>query len=173
MHNRDDSGYNIEEIRRCKDNEKRIAPQKDVLEIRLSDNAADILKQVIEFLQLFLSETLAKRLVALILLAIGVPVVDAVELSGLSERSLWSLKKNMKEATVAEVMVIKPGNGRKRKTADIESQILDELESNNYHTRQEIVDMINEKFHVCISRSSVGRLLKKRHSAVKERINPS
>ena len=106
MHNRDDSGYNIEEIRRCKDNEKRIAPQKDVLEIRLPDNAADILKQVIEFLQLFLSETLAKRLVALILLAIGVPVVDAVELSGLSEQSLWSLKKNMKEATVAEVMVI-------------------------------------------------------------------
>lgn len=100
-------------------------------------------------------------------------MVDAVELSGLSERSLWSLKKNMKEATVAEVMVIKPVNGRKRKTADIESQILDELESNNYHTRQEIVDMINEKFHVCVSRSSVGRLLKKRHSVVKERINPS
>lgn len=152
---------------------KESPPKKDVLEIRLPDNAADILKQVIEFLQLFLSETLAKRLVALVLLAIGVPVVDAVELSGLSERSLWSLKKNMKEATVAEVMVIKPGNGRKRKTADIESQILDELESNNYHTRQEIVDMINEKFHVCVSRSSVGRLLKKRHSVVKERINPS
>jgi len=152
---------------------KESTPKKDVLEIRLPDNAADILKQVIEFLQLFLSETLAKRLVALILLDIGVPVEDAVELSGLSEQSLWSLKKNMKEATAAEVMVIKPGNGRKRKTADIESQILDELESNNYHTRQEIVDMINEKFHVCVSRSSVGQLLKKRHSVVKERINPS
>lgn len=85
---------------------KNRPPKKDVLEIRLPDNAADILKQVIEFLQLFLSETLAKRLVALILLDIGVPVEDAVELSGLSEQSLWSLKKNMKEATVAEVMVI-------------------------------------------------------------------
>lgn len=133
----------------------------EVLEIKLPDNAADTLKQVIGFLQLFLSETMAKRLVALILLAVGIPVVDAVELAGLSERSLWSLKKNMREAPVAELMVRKSGNGRKRKTADIESQILAELETNNYHTRQEIVDMIEEKFHVRVSRSSVGRLLKK------------
>ena len=144
----------------------------EVLEIKLPDNAADILKQIIGFLQLFLTETLAKRLVALILLAIGIPVVDVVKLAGLSERSLWSLKKNMKEAPVRELMVRKSGNGRKRKTADIESQILAELETHNYHTRQEIVDMIDEKFHVRVSRSSVGRLLKKRFSVAKERINP-
>ena len=58
-------------------------------------------------------------------------------------------------------MVTKSGNGRKGKTTGIEEQILAELESNNYHTRQEIADMEEEKFHVRISRSSVGRLLKK------------
>lgn len=139
--------------------------------ITLPGNATDILTQVIEFLQLFLPETLAKRLVALVLLAIGIPVVNVVGLAGLSERSLWTLKKAMREAPVAELMVIKSGSGRKRKTAAIEDQILAELETNNYHTRQEIVDMIEEKFHVHVSRSSVGRLLKKRHSLVKERIN--
>lgn len=46
--------------------------------ITLPGNATDILTQVIEFLQLFSPETLAKRLVALLLLAIGIPVVNAV-----------------------------------------------------------------------------------------------
>lgn len=146
--------------------------KSNVMEIKLPDDAADTLKQVIGFLKLFLTETLAKRLVALILLAIGIPVVDTVRLAGLSERSLWSLKKNKREVPVAELMVIKSGNGRKRKTSGIEEEILAELESNNYHTRQEIADMVEEKFHVRISRSSVGRLLKKRHSVAKERINP-
>lgn len=141
-------------------------------EIKRPDNAGETLKQVVGFLQLFLPETLAKRVVALILLAIGIPVVDAVELAGVSERSLWSLKKRMREAPVSELMVIKSGNGRKRKVAGIEDQILAELESNNYHTRQEIVDMIEEKFHVRISRSSVGRLLKKRHSLAEKRLDP-
>ncbi len=146
--------------------------KSNVMEIKLPDDVADTLKQVIGFLKLFLTETLAKRLVALILLAIGIPVVDTVRLAGLSERSLWSLKKKMREVPVAELMVIKSGNGRKRKTSGIEEEILAELECNNYHTRQEIADMVEEKFHVRISRSSVGRLLKKRHSVAKERINP-
>jgi len=144
-----------------------------VLEIKIPENADEILKQVISFLQLFLPETLAKRLVALILLAIGVSVKDAIGLTGLSERSLWSLKKSIRETPVAELMVIKSGSGRKAKTKGLEEQILTELDSHNYHTRQEIADMIEEKFHVCISRSTVGRLLKKRISMVKERINPS
>jgi len=143
-----------------------------VMEMKVPENAADTLKQVIGFLKLFLSETLAKRLVALILLAIGIPVAKAVELAGVSERSLWTLKKNMRETPVAELMVTKSGNGRKWKTTGIEEQILAELESNNYHTRQEIADMVEEKFHVRISRSSVGRLLKKRHSLAEKRVNP-
>jgi len=131
------------------------------LEIKIPENADEILKQVISFLQLFLPETLAKRLVALILLAIGVSVKDAIGLTGLSERSLWSLKKSIRETPVAELMVIKSGSGRKAKTKGLEEQILTELDSHNYHTRQEIADMIEEKFHLCISRSTVGSPLKK------------
>ena len=56
------------------------------------------------------------------------------------------------------IEVIKSGSGRKTKIKGIEEQILAELETNNYHTRQQIVDMVGEKFHVRISRSSVGRL---------------
>lgn len=140
------------------------------LEIKLSDNAGNNLKQVIEFLQLFLPVTLAKRLVAIILLAIGIPVIKAVELTGLCEKSMWTLKKKMREASVSELMVIKSGSGRRRKSAGIEEQILAEIETNNYHTRQQIADMVEEKFHVSISRSSVGRLLKKRHQMAEKRL---
>lgn len=130
------------------------------LKVSERENRVNILKQVIEFLQLFLPKTLAKRLVAIVLLAMGISVKNAVELTGLCERSLWSLKKRMQKISVSELLVIKSGSGRKRKTAGIEEQIVAEVEANNYHTRQQIADMVAEKFHVNISRSSVGRLLK-------------
>lgn len=72
-----------------------------------------------------------------------------------------SLVKQLREQSVPDLMTIKSGSGRKGKTVHIEKQILAELESGNYHTRQEIVDMIRDKFHINVSRSCVGRLLKK------------
>lgn len=72
---------------------KESTPKSNVLEIKLSDNTSNILEQVIEFLQLFLPATLAKRLVAILLLALGIPVKNAEELTGLCEKSMWTLKK--------------------------------------------------------------------------------
>ena len=83
----------------------------DLLKINVPENAVDIFRQVIEFLQLFLPVTLAKRLVAIILLAIGMPVRDAVELTGLCEKSMWTLKKQLREQAVSDLMVIKSGSG--------------------------------------------------------------
>ncbi len=143
-----------------------------ILEIKFPENVADIIRQVIEFLQLFVPVTLAKRLVAMILLAIGMPVRDAVELTGLCEKSMWTLKKQLREHTVSDLMVIKSGGGRKRKTAGIEKEILAELEAGNYRTRQEIADMIEEKFHIKVSRSCVGSFLKKRHQMAQVRLPP-
>lgn len=133
----------------------------DILEIKIPENAADIFRQVIEFLQLFLPVTLAKRLAAIILLAAGMPVRDAMKLTGLCEKSMWTLKKQLREQSVSDLMAIKSGSGRRGKAAGIEKQILAELESGNYRTRQEIADMIEDKFHIKVSRSCVGRFLKK------------
>lgn len=133
----------------------------NLLEIKIPENAIDIFRQVIEFLQLFLPVTLAKRLVAVILLAIGIPVRDAMKMTGLCEKSMWTLKKQLREKSVPDLMTIKSGSGRRGKSAGIEKQILAELESGNYRTRQEIADMIQDKFHIKVSRSCVGRFLKK------------
>lgn len=137
----------------------------NILEITPTEEAMSLLRQVIEFLQVFMPITLAKRLEAIILPALGIPVRNAVELTGLCERSMWSLKKDMQGRTVSELLVIKSGSGRKGKAAGLEEQIIAEVESNNYHTHQQIADMTEEKFHVSISRTSIGRLLKKTASS--------
>lgn len=146
--------------------------EHNILEIKLPEKAADILRQVMEFLQLFVPVTLAKRLMAIILLAIGMPVRDAVKLTGLCEKSMWTLKKQMREQSVLDLMVIKSGSGRRGKTDEIEKQILAELEAGSYRTRQEIADMIEDNFHIRVSRSCVGRFLKKRHQMAEVRLPP-
>lgn len=120
-----------------------------------------IMKKVIQFLQAFLPVTLAKRLVAIILLAAGVPVPRVTELTGLCDRSTRGLLKSMREEEVDKLLSIKSGSGKKSKTFGLEAEILKEIEKNNYHTRQQISDMIKEKFHIQVSVSAVGRLLKK------------
>ena len=128
-----------------------------------NDNIVTI-KKVIEFLQIFVPLTLAKRLVAIVLLAAGVPVSRVTELSGLCDRSTRGLVKSMREEDPAELLAIKRGSGKKSRTAGFEGEIIAEIERNNYHTRQQIADMIQEKFRVQVSVSTVGRLLKKTKS---------
>jgi transposase len=53
------------------------------------------------------------------------------------------------------------GGGRKGKLVDIEQAIIDEIAAGNYYSRQQIVDMIEEKFGIRASQSAVDRLLKK------------
>ena len=72
---------------------KESGQEYNLMEIKVPENATGIILQVMQFLQLFLPLTLAKRLVAIILLAIGIPVADAVKITGLCERSMWTLKK--------------------------------------------------------------------------------
>ena len=108
---------------------KESGQEYNLMEIKVPENATGIILQVMQFLQLFLPLTLAKRLVAIILLAIGIPVADAVKITGLCERSMWTLKKQLWEQSVPDLMTIKSGSGRKGKTVHIEKQILSELET--------------------------------------------
>lgn len=61
--------------------------EHNLLEIKIPENAVDILQRMIGFLQMFLPVTLAKRFIAIIFLAIGIPVKDAVKLMGLCEKA--------------------------------------------------------------------------------------
>ena len=124
-------------------------------------NGLVIVRKVIEFLQLFMPKTLAKRVVAMVLLSAGLPTSYVTELTRLCDRSTRGLLKSMQEEDIESLLSIKSGSGRKRKTSGVEAEIVAEIEKENYHTRQQIADMIKEKFHVSVSVATVERLLKK------------
>ena len=138
---------------------KRIATQK--IDVKPIPNSSYITKAIIQFLQIFMTETLAKRIVSMVLITVGIPHTRITVATGLSDRSIWTLKKAIKNGNVDDLFVVGHGSGRTRKTKGFENAIVEELEKNNYHTRQQIADMILEKFGISMSVSAVGKLLKK------------
>jgi transposase len=138
---------------------RSVATQEDA--IKLTADFDRIIKTIIRFLQMFLNETLAKRIVGMILVITGIKDDRVAVVVGLSERSIWTLRKTMVSGNIDGLFDVGSGSGRPRKARDIESAITEELEKKNYHTRQEIADMILEKFGIAMSVSTVGRLLKK------------
>jgi transposase len=124
-------------------------------------NPGLITKIVIQFLKVFMTDTMAKRIVGLVFVAAGIPNARIIEMTGLSDRSVWNLKKAIISGDVDSLFVAGRGSGRPGKAKGIEGAIAEELEKNNYHTRQQVADMILEKFGVNMSVSAIGRFLKK------------
>lgn len=125
-----------------------------------SNEHSNIMEVIINFLKLFMSETLAKRVLSIVLISAGLENSRVTELTGYCDRSVRGLRKEMAGGDISRLLTV-GGGGRKSKTAGLEDEILAELEKGNYHTRQQIADMIHEKFDISISPSAVGKLLKK------------
>ena len=122
-----------------------------------------VITKVMQFLQLFMCETLAKRIMSMILIAVGMPNERVTELTGLCDRSVRALRKIIATGDVDGHFTIGAG-GRKRKLVDVEADIIEEINNSNYHSRQEIADMIQERYKIKVSLPVVGRLLKKTES---------
>jgi len=124
-----------------------------------------ITKAIYEYLQLFLSPVIARRIISTILIIAGVRSTDITQLTGLCERSIRDLKNQIAAGDIDSLFEIKSGRGRKSKFRDVESQIVEEIEKGNYQTLQQIADMVQEKFGINASIMAVSRLLKKTGSA--------
>lgn len=125
----------------------------------------NVVKAISSYLQLFISPVIARRIISTILIAAGVRSSRITELTGLSERGVYDLKKQLMSNDLGTLFEIKAGRGRKSKIKDVESQIVEEIEKGNYQTLQQIADMIQEKFEINVSLMSVSRLVKKTKSA--------
>lgn len=123
-----------------------------------------VIKAISSYLQLFISPVIARRIISAILIIAGIRNSKITELTGLSERGICDLKKQLMSDDVENLFEIKAGRGRKSKIKDIESQIVEEIEKGNYQTLQQIADMIQEKFKINVSLMSVSRLVKKTKS---------
>ena len=127
-----------------------------------NNNSDVIMKAVMLFLAVFMPITLVKRVLSLVLIAAGIDNKNINRLTGYGESTIRKLKSDMRKKSLSEILTIR--GGRKAKSADVEKEILDEIEKGNYHTRQQIADMIKDKFHITVTVTAVSRLLKKMDS---------
>ena len=107
-------------------------------------DAEQIIGKVLIFLRLFMCETLAKRVMGIILIAVGLPDIRVAELCGLCDRSVDTLKKRLKDGELDSMFHVE-GGGRKGKLADVEGSIAEEINNGAFHTHQQIPDMIMKK----------------------------
>lgn len=119
-----------------------------------------IMEAVISFLSIFMPITLVKRVLSLVLIAAGLDNQNIHRLTGYGDSTIRKLRSDMRKKSISELLIIR-GGGRKAKSDGIENDILKEIEKGNYHTQQQIADMVKEKFNVTMSVSAVSRLLKK------------
>ena len=116
--------------------------------------AAQMVKAVITFLQLFVCETLAKRIVSMMLLAAGFPNKRITELTGLCDKSVRVLKKSIEPGECDSLFQVGSG-GRKGKLSEIEAEIIKEVNENDYHSQQQIADMVFEKYGLKVTQSTI------------------
>lgn len=116
------------------------------------------MEAVTSFLSIFMPITLVKRVLSLVLIAANFDNQNIHRLTGYGDSTIRKLRSDMRKKSISELLVIR-GGGRKAKSDEIENDILNELEKGNYHTQQQIADMLTEKFNVKMSVSTVSRLL--------------
>jgi formylmethanofuran dehydrogenase subunit B len=106
------------------------------------DITARMIGKIISFLRNVMTETLAKRIVSIMLIVAGIPNDRVTELTGLCGRSVRELRKKIKDGKAGDELFHVGGGGGKGKLKDIEGLIIEKIETNNYHTQQEIADMV-------------------------------
>ena len=119
-----------------------------------------VFKLIIGFLQLLMTKTLAKRIASMALLASGISNERVTELTGLCDRSVRALRKSLETGETENLFHV-GGGGGKSKLMGFEAAIVEEIESGNYTNRQQIVDMIHEKYGIKVCVNTVSNLLKK------------
>jgi transposase len=123
-----------------------------------------VFKVVLIFLQLFICETLAKRIVSMMLLAIGVPNNRITELTGLCDKSVRILKKSIEAGELDNLFQV-GGGGQTGKLSEFEAEIIKEVNENDYHSQQQIADMVFEKYGIKVAQPTISRFLKKTASS--------
>ena len=118
---------------------------------------------VIAFLNMFMPVTLSKRLVSIIMLAVGMERSQVAELTGFCDKTVKMVQTKLNNGEIKDLLKV-GGGGRKSKTADVEEEIIDEINTNQYHSRQQIADMILERHGIKLSITAIGDLLKKTKS---------
>jgi transposase len=120
--------------------------------------------KIFDFLKFYMCETLAKRLLCAVLLVVGFQSGQIASIVGLNQKTIIKFGNAIENGHINEVLTVS-GGGRKRKLADVEVQVVADINNGTFHTRQQIADMIHEKYGIKVSLPAIGRLVKKTESS--------
>ena len=123
-------------------------------------DAGLIFTLIINFLQMLMPKTLAKRITSMALIAVGIPNERVTELTGLCNRSVRALRKSLESGEIEHLFHVGGGSGQS-KLAGFETAIIEEIESGSYSNRQQIADMIQEKHGIKVCLNTISNFLKK------------
>ena len=115
---------------------------------------------IFTFLSFIIPKRTVKTILAFILLSVDMPVKYIAIFANLCNKTVYKYKKELSSGNINKFFVVNH-RGRKCKLFNIEQDIINEIHTNNYHSLQQIADMIFEKFEIKISSSAVGKFLKK------------
>ena len=119
-----------------------------------------IIEKIIAFLTCYMCITMAKRIICLVILVYGRPLSNITESTGLCRRTISNYIKIIKTGNIDSLLEVK-GGGRKRTLKDVEQDLINEVNSNNYCCLQQINDMCYEKFGIKTTNPTISRVLKK------------
>lgn len=128
----------------------------------------EIVAAIICFLSAMMPKRSAKKIVAIILLAMHVPVKNIVKYTGFKKSSVYALRRELwgtdaranLKGFVASQCTVRKGRGRKNPIKDIEQEIIDHIESCNYFTQAEIQKWIKDTHTISVSTKHLGSFLK-------------
>jgi transposase len=119
-----------------------------------------ILEGIIKFLQIYITKTLAIRIICGIMIALEIHNANIRELLGICNQSIRKYKKMIASKNLDEFFTVK-GGGRKCSLVANEQAIRDMIDTHNFHSRQQIADAIEERLGFKPSLPAIFRFLKK------------
>lgn len=127
-----------------------------------------IIGGIVAFLSTMMPDRSAKKIVAMILLLLHMPVKEVAAYSGFKKSSIYGLKNAMRALNrgsdflkfVARQCTVAKGRGRRSPIRDIGDAILDHIERTNCFTLAEIQQWILETYGTRVSRGHLSKFLK-------------
>ena len=119
---------------------------------------------VVAFLSTLCCETVARRVVASVLLLAGVEVKVVVELAGLGKSAAYDLRAEVfsldDPAGCGALMPIAAGRGRKGSMEAVRDEVLAEMGRRNFFDRGEIREFVRERFGFAPGLSAISSFLR-------------
>ena len=129
------------------------------------DSAKMMIAGILGFLENFMPHTFAMRLIVFTLFLAGIPRAVISDITGCPRSTAYHYRRiifSLKHPDeIKNHLVMKSGNGRPSKIADLTDQIVSFIEENTFRTLKEIASKIKEKFGVSIHVTNLNIFLKR------------